>query len=105
MKKDGFNIRIDELIDQYEKLDKEYMDYLEADMNKEARRINNKMHKISKEISELREKQEYGLKEDMKRKIELCKKFIKSKGLVNEFDRFIQKEESNFFENREEEEL
>ncbi len=89
----GFDKRISDLIDQYNELDKEYIGYLEADMNKEARKIHNKMCKIDEEIRQLREKQEYGLKEDMKRTIELYRKFIKSKGLTYEFENFVENEE------------
>lgn len=89
----GFDKRISELIDQYDELEKEYINYLEADMNKEARKTHNKMNKIDEEIRQLREKQEYGLKEDMKRKIELYRKFIKGKGLTYEFKNFAENEE------------
>ncbi len=89
----GFDKRTSDLIDQYNELDKEYINYLEADMNKEARKIHNKMYKIDEEIRQLREKQEYGLKEDMKRTIELYKKFIMRKGLTYEFENFAENEE------------
>jgi len=62
----GFDRKISELTDERDKLEKEYIEYLEADMNKEAKKINNKMHKIESEILNLMEKQEYGLKEDEK---------------------------------------
>lgn len=89
----GLNIKINELIDKRDELEKEYIEYLEADMNKEAKRINNKMHNIQDEINKLIEKQEYGLKEDMKRKIDLYKKFISKKRLTYEFDNFVEEEE------------
>lgn len=90
---DGFAKKIDELREEQDKFEKEYMEYLEADMNKEARRVNNKMHKIEEEINQLIEKQEYGLKEDMKKKINQYKKFISKKGLTYEFDNFVEEEE------------
>lgn len=90
---DGFTKKIDELREEQEKYEKDYMNYLEADMNKEARRAYNKMHKIEDEINKLIEKREYGLKEDMKKKIEQYKKFINKKGLTYEFDNFAQEEE------------
>ena len=87
------NIKINELIDKRDELEKEYIEYLEADMNKEAKRINNKMHKIDFEIKELRDEQEYGLKQDMKRKIDLYNRFIHKNGLTYEFEHFIEEEE------------
>lgn len=90
---DGFAKKIDELREERDKFEKEYMEYLEADMNKEARRVNSKMHKIEEEINQLIEKQEYGLKENMKKKINQYKKFICKKGLTYEFDNFVEEEE------------
>lgn len=88
---DGFTTEINELIDKREKLEKEYIEYLEADMNKEARKINNKMQKISEEIRKLEEQRDYGLKEEMKKIIDQYKKFITHKGLTLEFENFIEK--------------
>lgn len=88
---DGFTTEINELIDKREKLEKEYIEYLEADMNKEARKINNKMQKISDEIRKLEEQRDYGLKEEMKKTIDQYKKFITHKGLTLEFENFIEK--------------
>ncbi len=88
----GFDKRISDLIDQYNELDKEYISYLEADMNKEARKINNQMYKISEEIRKLEEQRDYGLKEDMKKTIDQYRKFITHKGLTLEFENFVEKE-------------
>ena len=85
--------RIEELVDQYDELEKEYINYLEADMNKEARKTHNKMEKINEKIGNLEEQRDYGLKEDMKKTINLYKKFISIKGLSYEFDNFVEKEE------------
>lgn len=91
----SFDRRISDLIDQYNELDKEYISYLEADMNKEARKVNNKMQKINGEIRKLEEQRDYGLKEDMKKTIELYRKFIKSKGLTYEFENFVEYQEND----------
>ena len=85
--------RIEELVEQYDELEKEYINYLEADMNKEARKIHNKMEKINEKIRNLGEQRDYGLKEDMKKTINLYKRFISIKGLSYEFDNFVEKEE------------
>ncbi len=88
----SFDKRISDLIDQYNELDKEYISYLEADMNKEARKVNNKMQKIDEEIRKLQEQRDYGLKEDMKKTIDQYKKFITYKGLTLEFENYVEKE-------------
>lgn len=85
--------RIEELVEQYDELEKEYINYLEADMNKEARKTHNKMEKINEKIGNLEEQRDYGLKEDMKKTINLYKRFISIKGLSYEFDNFVEKEE------------
>lgn len=90
---DYYDKKINELQEQYDKLERNRMDYLEADMNREAGRISKKMYKISDEISQLREKQEYGLNQDMKKAINLYKKFLDYKGLNKEFESFAEKEE------------
>ena len=87
-----FDKKINDLIDQYSELTKEYISYLEADMNEDAKKVNNKMNKISEKINALREQQDYGLKQDMKRTIDLYKKFIISKGLIYEFQNFVENE-------------
>lgn len=90
---DGITRKINELINEYEQIEKEYMVYLEADMNKEARKLNNKMHKITEQINKLTDQRDYGLKEDMKRKIDLYEKFITQKCLRYEFNNFLEEEE------------
>lgn len=90
---DGITQKINELIDEYEQIEKEYMIYLEADMNTEARKLNNKMHKITEQINKLSDQRDYGVKEDMKRKIDLYEKFITKKCLKYEFCNFLEEEE------------
>ena len=51
------------------------------------------MEKINEKIRNLGEQRDYGLKEDMKKTINLYKKFISIKGLSYEFDNFVEKEE------------
>lgn len=46
--------QIDILSNQYEELDREYIEYKEADMNREAGRIENKKYKISLELDNLK---------------------------------------------------
>lgn len=89
---DELDKKISDLIDQYDELDKEYISYLEADMNREAKKIQNKMYKIEYKIAQLEDEKEYGLKSDMKRTIQLYRKFINYKGMSIEFENFVEKE-------------
>jgi len=92
---DRFTKKIHELIDEYEETEKVYMEYLEANMKNDARKYYNKMHKIQDEIGRLEEQRNYGLKEDMKRKIDLYEKFINKKCLRYEFNNFVEEEEES----------
>lgn len=88
-----FDKNINDLIDQYSELSKEYISYLEVDMNEDAKKVNNKMNKIIEKINALRKQQYYVLKQDSKRTIDLYKKFIISKGLTYEFENFVENEQ------------
>lgn len=89
--------QIDILSNQYEELDRKYIEYKEADMNREAGRIENKKYKISLELDNL--KSRLKLKEvverertdkifSLQRKIDIFERFLVDKGLIDEFDRY-----------------
>lgn len=89
--------KIDDLFDKYEELDKEYISYKEADMNREAGQVHKRMDKVYEEINQLRVKENMlKIKEQEEKennntylqKIKLYEKFIKDKGLINDFDNF-----------------
>lgn len=89
--------KINELLDRYEELDKEYTSYKEVDMNREAGQVHKRRDKIYEEINQLRVKESWlKIKEQEEKennnaylqKIKLYEKFIKDKGLINDFDNF-----------------
>lgn len=98
--------QIEKLSNQYEKLEREYTEYREADMNREAGRINNKKYKIYLEIEHLKsnlklkeliEKEKSDRVFSLQRKIDKLERFLIDKGLIDEFDKY----ESNIEEEEE----
>ncbi|MCI9016142.1 MAG: hypothetical protein HFJ53_03115 [Clostridia bacterium] len=94
---EGIKKQIDILSNQYEELDREYIEYKEADMNREAGRIANKKYKISLELDNLKSKlklKELVEKEkkdkifSLQRRIDIFERFLVDKGLIDEFDRY-----------------
>lgn len=94
---EGIKKQIDILSNQYEVLDREYIEYKEADMNREAGRIGNKKYKISLELDNL--KSRLKLKEvverertdkifSLLRKIDIFERFLVDKGLIDEFESY-----------------
>ena len=73
--------------EEIDKLEKERMEYLEADINKQASAVQKKIDKLrdKQELMELR-----NLKQ-MKYDLDKYKQFIKYKGLEAEFNRFAVK--------------
>ena len=69
----------DDIYEEIEKLEKERIDYLEADDNKTAGRIQSKINKLRNE-KELRDYNK------IKRELELALKFINKKGNKQEFE-------------------
>lgn len=97
---------LEELQEEYETLDKEYIAYLEADMNRQAAIINRKKNKVAdkiefikaqrafeKEIKKIKEEEMYGIRQEMKKELKLYGQFIQSKGLVNEYENFKEEQE------------
>lgn len=70
--------------EKLEQLDKQYLEFLEADMNKEASKIKIKIDKLREkmELQELRKLKELKYENDK------YKQFIKFKNLEMEFNRF-----------------
>ena len=70
--------------EKLEQLDKQYQEFLEADMNKEASKIKTKINKLREkmELQELRKLKELKYENDK------YKQFIKFKNLEMEFNRF-----------------
>lgn len=74
------------IYEEIEKLEKEYIEYKEADMNREA-------GKIQAKISRLRAKQELeelGSLKELQDKYNKALKFITSKGQKQEFENYLR---------------
>lgn len=102
--------QIEVLYKQYEELDKEYIAYKEADMNREAGRVESKRYKVSLELDSLNsklklkklvEKERKDKTITMQKRIDKYEEFLTEKGLINEFEQY----ESDLNNQEEEEEL
>lgn len=80
--------KLDELREKEEELEKERMNYLEADDNRGAKRIERKLDRV-RELIEI--EHEDGCIE-LKRKLKIYEKYIKKLGLENKFNEFYKKE-------------
>ena len=86
--------QINILEDKYNDLDKEYMEYKEADMNREAGQVERRKHKVFDELEllnsklklkELVEKERKDKTIALQRKIDIYEHFLNKKGLFDEF--------------------
>lgn len=82
------NSKLDKLREQEEQLERERMEYLEADDNRGAKRIEKKLLRV-KELIEV--EYENGAIE-IKRKLEIYRSFIRIMGLEKNFNDFYEKE-------------
>ncbi len=80
--------RLEELLEQEEKLDRERTEYLEADDNRGAKRTEKKLNQVRDLIQIERLGDTLKLKEDL----DIYKKYVKSKGLENDFKCFYDME-------------
>ena len=98
--------RVEQLKNKYIELDKKYIGYLEADMNRQAGSINKKKNEVEKEIyflidrikskkefKRIKEEEMYGISQKMKSDLKLYEMFLINKGLVNEFETFKDEQE------------
>lgn len=97
---------LEELQNEYERLEKEHIAYLEVDMNRQAAIIMRKMNKVDnmietiksqrafeKKMKKIKEEEMYGIKQEMKKELKLYEQFLQSKGLVNEYENFKEEQE------------
>lgn len=80
--------KIEELREQEEKLEIERENYLEADDNRGAKRIEKKLFRVRDLIKVEQESQDI----EITRKIKIYKEFIDKQGLKEKFDEFYNKE-------------
>lgn len=81
-------MKIDELRKQEEELEQERTNFLEADDNKGAKRIEKKLNRVRDLIEVEIEEQKIMLKD----KLKIYKDFIERRGLQEEFNKFYEKE-------------
>ena len=106
--------RVEKLKDKYEELHKNYIGYLEVDMNRQAGLVNAKKFKVGKEISllesriklkkelkKIKEEEMYGISQKMKKDIKLYEMFLRINGLEEEFESFREKQEEEEIERNE----
>jgi len=72
--------------EEIEKLEKEYEEYKEADMNREASRIHTKIVKLRQK----RDLLEWGSIKELQRKYNVVLGFIERKGMKLEFDNYVR---------------
>lgn len=82
--------KLEELRKQEEQLQQERMNYLEADDNKGAKKIEKKLYKVRNLIEVEHESEDIMLKD----KIKIYKSFIEMQGLKEKFMKFYEKEKS-----------
>ena len=79
--------KIEELQEQEKKLERERIDCLSVDNNRAAKRIEKELYKVR----DLIEIEEMGSTLKLKKDLNIYKKFIKNKGMQNEFELFYEK--------------
>ncbi|MBE5820184.1 MAG: hypothetical protein E7310_05170 [Clostridiales bacterium] len=98
--------RLEQLRVKYIALDKEYIGYLEADMNRQAGLVNKRKHEVEKEINflksrikskkelkRIKEEEMYGISQKMKNDLKLYEMFLRNRGLIDEFEAFKEEQE------------
>jgi len=98
--------RLEQLRVKYIALDKEYIGYLEADMNRQAGLVNKRKHEVEKEINflksrikskkelkRIKEEEMYGISQKMKNDLKFYEMFLRNRGLIDEFEAFKEEQE------------
>lgn len=98
--------RVEQLREKYKELDKKYIGYLEADMNRQAGIANKKKNEVEKEIyflidrikskkefKRIKEEEMYGISQKMKSDLKLYELFLRNKGLIDDFEIFKEEYE------------
>lgn len=76
--------KLEKLKKKEEELEKEVINYKEADDNRGASRKQRELNKVR----DLIDLEELGTKREIKKELDICKKFIKQKGMNEEFMSF-----------------
>lgn len=80
--------KLEQLLEQEEKLEKENQEYLEADDNRSVKRIEKQIYR-TRELIEIEREGGYI---EMQKELKMYKDFIKRRGLKEQFNKFYEKE-------------
>lgn len=80
--------KLEQLLEQEEKLEKEKQEYLEADDNRSVKRIEKQIYR-TRELIEIEREGGYI---EMQKELKMYKDFIKRRGLKEQFNKFYEKE-------------
>lgn len=80
--------KLEQLLEQEEKLEKEKQEYLEADDNRSVKRIEKQIYR-TRELIEIEREGGYI---EMQKELKMYKDFIKRRGLEDQFNKFYKKE-------------
>lgn len=80
--------KLEELLEQEEKLEKEKQEYLEADDNRSVKRIEKQIYR-TRELIEIEREGGYI---EMQKELKMYKDFIKRRGMKEQFNKFYEKE-------------
>ena len=80
--------KLEQLLEQEEKLEKEKQEYLEADDNRSVKRIEKQIYR-TRELIEIEREGGYL---EMQKELKMYKDFIKRRGLEEQLNKFYEKE-------------
>ena len=80
--------KLEQLLEQEEKLEKEKQEYLEADDNRSVKRIEKQIYR-TRELIEIEREGGYI---EMQKELKMYKDFIKRRGMEEQFNKFYEKE-------------
>lgn len=80
--------KLEQLLEQEEKLEKEKQEYLEADDNRRVKRIEKQIYR-TRELIEIEREGGYL---EMRKELKMYKDFIKRRGMEEQFNKFYERE-------------
>ncbi len=84
--------KLEQLLEQEEKLEKEKQEYLEADDNRSVKRIEKQIYR-TRELIEIEREGGYI---EMQKELKMYKDFIKRRGMEEQFNKFYEKEAKRY---------
>lgn len=84
--------KLEQLLEQEEKLEKAKQEYLEADDNRSVKRIEKQIYR-TRELIEIEREGGYI---EMQKELKMYKDFIKRRGMEEQFNKFYEKEAKKY---------